>query len=471
MRQSLARTLRQVHACTLSQLETRFASCVPPTLFAKAPTGPNSRHRTYTQSRTFWCFLWQCLQVHAAGREVVRQLQALLALHGAAPISSEDGAYCIARQRLSETLFAAALQTTALACQRAASIVCGFLQDRPVKLIDGTNLLMTDTPENQRQYPQVRTMRAGCSFPIMKIVVVFSLLSGAVLTAGCGSIYVSEFRLLYDLLAHFKPGDILVADRGFGNACVLAWLQSMNLDFIARSSRKVDGRRRHRRLGKNDWLVSWKRNLQSAVIPQDIFEKFPLQLTVRVVRGSLYQPGFRVRQVTLVTTLLDDQLYPAQDILRAYLCRWRMEMCLDDLKTTLGMSMLNCKSPAMVRKEMLMRLIAHNLVRYTMVQAAVQLGADLQRLSFKGTLDALRQFTYAMAQTRSKNKRQQLWDCLLRALVRDPVPHRPNRREPRAIKQRSRKYDRLLVPRRQFKDRPKRNARRTLSRLRRLGLC
>lgn len=471
MRQSVLRTLRQVHACTLSQLESRFGCCLPAALFAKAATGPNSRHRIYTQSRTFWCFLWQCLQIHAAGREVVRQLQAMLALHGGAFISAQDGAYCIARQRLPETLCAKALQATATACQRAASSLSGFLQSRPVKLIDGANLLMTDTPENQQEYPQVRTMRVGCSFPIMKIVVVFSLLSGAVLATGCGSIYVSEFRLLYDLLAHFKPGDILVADRGFGNGCVLAWLQSMRLDFIARSSRKVDGRRRRRRLGKNDWLVSWKRNQQSAVIPEYIFKKFPLQLTVRIVRGSLYQPGFRVRQVTLVTTLLDAQLYPAQDILRAYLCRWRMEMCLDDLKTTLGMSMLNCKSPAMVRKEMLMHLIAHNLVRYAMVQAAVEHGADLQRLSFKGTLDALRQFTQAMAQARSKSKRQHLWDCLLRTLVRDPVPYRPNRREPRAIKQRSRKYDRLLVPRHQFKDRPKRNARRTLSRLRRMGLC
>jgi Transposase DDE domain len=471
MRQALARTLRHVHACTLSQLESRFGSCLPPTLFAKAATGPNSRHRTYTQSRTFWCFLWQCLQVQAAAREVVRQLQAMLALHGAAPISPEDGAYCIARQRLPETLFGAALAATAMACQRAAGTLHGFLQNRPVKLIDGANLLMTDTPENQQEYPQVSTMRAGCSFPIMKIVVVFSLLSGAVLAAGCGSIHVSEFRLLYDLLAHFKPGDILVADRGFGNGCVLAWLQSMNLDFIARSSRKVDGRCRRRRLGKNDWLVSWKRPHKSAVIPWNTFEKFPTELTVRIVRGSLYQPGFRVRQVTLVTTLIDAQLYPAQDILRAYLCRWRMEMCLDDLKTTLGMSMLHCKSPAMVRKEMLMHLIAHNLIRYTMVQAAVEHGVDLQRLSFKGTLDALRQFTHAMAQARSKCKRHQLWDCLLRTLVRDPVPYRPNRREPRAIKQRSRKYDRLLIPRGQFKDRPKRNVRRTLSRLRRMGLC
>ena len=117
-----------------------------------------------------------------------------------------------------------------------------------------------------------------------------------------------------------------------------------------------------------------------------------------------------------------------------------------------------------------MHLIAHNLVRYTMIQAAVEHGAELQRISFKGTLDALRQFTHAMAQARSKDKRQELWECLLRTLVADLVPLRPNRREPRAIKQRSRKYDRLLVPRWQHKDRPKRNTRRARSRLRRIAL-
>ena len=114
--------------------------------------------------------------------------------------------------------------------------------------------------------------------------------------------------------------------------------------------------------------MSWKRK-HSAVIPPELQASLPTQLTIRIVRGSLYQRGFRVRQVTLVTTLLDVGLYPAADILQAYLRRWRMEMCLDDLKTTLGMNTLSCKSPEMVRKELLMHLIAHNLVRYTMIQA------------------------------------------------------------------------------------------------------
>jgi hypothetical protein len=465
MGQSLTKSIDQIRHCTLSQLESRFSSCLPAAAFTKAPRGPNSRNRLYTQGRTFWCFLWQCLQVNAAGREVVRQFQALLALLGAAPICSDDGAYCTARQRLPQSLLTTALQTSAAVCERSAAR-SGFLQNRTIKVVDGTSATLPDTPQNQRQYPQVSTMKAGCSFPLVKIVALFSLWSGAIVAAACGSINTSEFRLLYDLLACLHPQDILIADRGFGNAPIVAWLQSLKVDFISRSARKIDGRRRRRRLGKNDWLVSWKRK-HSAVIPPELQASLPTQLTIRIVRGSLYQRGFRVRQVTLVTTLLDVGLYPAADILQAYLRRWRMEMCLDDLKTTLGMNTLSCKSPEMVRKELLMHLIAHNLVRYTMIQAAVEHGAELQRISFKGTLDALRQFTHAMAQARSKDKRQELWQCLLRTLVADLVPLRPNRREPRAVKQRSRKYDRLLVPRWQHKDRPKRNTRRARSRLRR----
>lgn len=467
----LANAAAWFRACTLCQLEERFGSLLPCGLFVKAPSGPNSRDSVYTQWRTFWCFLWQCLNVGTSAREVVRQLQALFQLHQAESISSSDGAYCLARKRLPETALTHALQATAAACDQIASAP-EFLAGRPLKVVDGSTLTAPDTPENQQAYPQVSTMQPGCSFPIIRVVAFFSLLSGAILAAACGSLHVSEFRLLYDLLAYLSQGDILIADRGFGNYPVLALLHSMGIDVISRSSRKVDGRRRLKGLGPNDWLVSWKKSLKaSAVIPKDQFETLPAQLTVRIVRGSLHQKGFRVRQITVVTTLLDVQKYPAADILRAYLRRWRMEMCLDDLKTSLDMSMLSCKSPAMLRKEMFMHLIAHNLVRYTMAYAAAQRGADLERLSFKGTVDSLRQFMQAMAQAGSNKKRRQLWQYLLRVLAGDLVPERPGRVEPRAVKQRSKKYDRLNVPRRQYKDRPKRNVRRCLSRMRRIGLC
>jgi hypothetical protein len=188
----------------------------------------------------------------------------------------------------------------------------------------------------------------------------------------------------------------------------------------------------------------------------------PSQLTVRVVRVRIQRPGFRIRQLTVVTTLLDPALYPADEILEAYLKRWRLEMCFDDLKTTLHMESLTCLTPKMVHKELLVFLTAHNFLRWLMVQAAHGHGADLHRISFKGCLDGFRQFNQALAQVGkakgSRKKREQLWASFLATLCRDLVPERPGRREPRAVKRRQ-KYDYLNKPRHQWKDRPGRRER------------
>jgi hypothetical protein len=275
------------------------------------------------------------------------------------------------------------------------------------------------------------------------------------------------------MFSQLAPNDILMGDRGFGNFVLLALLQhlKLNVDFIGRSARQVDGRHRLKRLGKNDWLVVWKKGSNPSLwLPKLIWLALPKEMTVRIVRGSCYVKGFRVRQVTLVTTLLDPQLYPAREILQAYLRRWRLEMCLDDLKTTLKMEMLRSRTPEMLQKEVFAHLIAHNLIRRTMAQAAGEHAVPLERISFKGTLDALRQFTGAMSQARTKKKRSQLWSKLLQTLAADLVPERPERREPRAVKRVKNKYPRLSAPRHLFNDRPKRNVRRTISRMRKLGL-
>ena len=243
------------------------------------------------------------------------------------------------------------------------------------------------------------------------------------------------------------------------------------MEFIGRTTRRVDGRRRLRRLARNDWLILWKRSATpSPWLSALQWADLPAEMTPRAVKAPCYVKGFRVRRITLVTTLLDSQLYPAQELLQAYLRRWRLEMCLDDLKTTLKMEFLRGRSPQMAQKELLMRLIAHNLIRCTAAQAATEHRVALERISFKGSVDALRHFSHAMAQARSKKKRRQLWGQLLRTLAADLVPERPGRREPRAVKRKKNKYPRLDAPRRRFRDHPKRNLRRKRARLQRLGL-
>ena len=181
-------------------------------------------------------------------------------------------------------------------------------------------------------------------------------------------------------------------------------------------------------------------------------------------QGLSRTPGHPSHHSAGCTTL------PARDILQTYLRRWRLEMCLDDLKTTLEMEMLCSRTPKMLPKELYSRLIDHNLIRCVMAEVSAQHSVPLERISFKGTLDARRQFTQAMSQARAKKKRSQLWTKLLETLADDLLPERPARREPRAVKRVKNKYPRLSAPRHQFNDRPKRNRRRTISRMRKLGL-
>ena len=443
---------RGIAALTLCQLEDRFRSVLPRRWFAK---GPKQRDRLYTTARVFWCFLWQVLHPGSSCREVVRQLQALFGLHGGPRICPDNGAYCQARGRLDGKLIEKALQATAHAAQQSAPASDPtFLQGRALKLVDATTVAMPDSPQNRAAYPIVQTPDS-IGFPMLRLVVLFCWTSGAVLARLTGNLLQGELRLFQALLGQLRNKDIVVGDRGYGYFIVLYFLQGLGVDFIGRTTRKIDGRKRRQRLGHKDWLMDWTRPQKpSALLTPKQWKKVPKLLQVRIVVGSLYRPGFRVRQVTVVTTLLDPLAYPAPQILQAYLQRWRLELCFDDLKTTLQMSMLSCQSPPMIGKELDLHLVAHNLIRLVAAQAASHHGVALHSISFKGTLDGLRHFCQAMCGTRGKRQRR-LWQELLSTLVADRLVARPNRREPRAVKKQKNKYDRLNRPRHLFRDPPK----------------
>ena len=152
-----------------------------------------------------------------------------------------------------------------------------------------------------------------------------------------------------------------------------------------------------------------------------------------------------------MTTLLDPEAYPAQDIAQLYARRWKIELWFRDIKTSMGMEVLRCKSPAMVHKELEMFFIAYNLIRCLMAQAGAINDVALDRMSFKGTVDSVRQFSLAIAQARSKKKQHQLIVELLEVIARDQVPERPGRREPRAVKRRPKAFPLLNKPRDQFR--------------------
>jgi hypothetical protein len=294
----------------------------------------------------------------------------------------------------------------------------------------------------------------------MKFVVLFSLTSGAILNVIMDNLHNHELRLFRRLWDQLKKGDIILGDRAFGEFGTMAGLpQQHQVDVVARlhGARKVDFRKA-KRLGKNDGLFVWTKGYcQSCICTARQWRDLPEQITVRIIRFTAIIRGFRSRRITLVTTLLDGELYPASELMALFARRWALELCLRDLKTTMGMEQLRCHSPTMVQKEMLAYLVAYNLVRCLIAEAVRRYDAPLDRISFKGTLDTVRQYSAAIDQAGSRKMRDQLWQDLLFNLVSDLVPLRPNRLEPRAVKRRPKPYPLLNKPRRKFREIPHRS--------------
>lgn len=461
-------TLASWRRATLVQIEHALAPALDATLLAPAKAGPHSRQRVFTLSVTFWSWLWQVLQANASCREVLRQTQALLCLSGRGSLHPSAGAYCQARAKCPLSVLEKLFVASARSAQRAACS-SALLRGRPIKIVDASTVRLPDTPAHQAAFPTSPNQYRRPGFPTLKLLVLFSLASGAILAQASGSLAVSELRLLVGLASQLVKGDILVGDRAYGQHALVYWLQSLGVDLIARlntHNRRVDFKNAVQILGPGDAIFQWEKPVNaSKVLSAGQWQQMPRSARVRIVHACIQRPGFRTREVTLVTTLLDESAYPAREILQAYCKRWRVEMCLDDLKTTLGMAALRCKSPDLAQKELLLFLTAHNLIRWVMAQAAQQASAPPEQISYKGTMDALRQWSQAIGQipARQRQRRKRLWQKMLAILAADLVPKREGRKEPRAVKRRS-KYPRLTKPRRLYEERWSRNRRRRASR-------
>jgi len=455
----LGRRVQAVRQQSLLHLELLFDQLIPSWLLAQADEGANSRERVYSLRRTFWGFLHQVLNPSCPCREIVRQIQALFCLHNLGSVDPDTSAYCQARLRLPLDILARIRHAVAARADRLLSERQQLWHGWRPKVIDGTTVTLPDTPKNQRQYPQLRSQKPGCGFPLMKIVGIFSLSSGVLLDYRTGNKHRHELALLYKLLDHFKARDLVVADRGFCNFVLIALLLLRGVGSLFRlhQARQIDWRK-GKRLGKCDRLFTWAKPLiKPRYLPHYLWKRLPSELSVRVLRFQLKVPGFRPESVTLVTTLTDPELYPAREVALLYVRRWKIELWFRDIKTSMGMEVLRCKSPGMVHKELEMFLIAYNLIRALMTEASSIHEVPLDRISFKGTVDATRQYSIAIAQARSQKKQRELIAELLAVLAKDELPDRPGRREPRAIKRRPKPFPLLNKHRHQYKDIAHRN--------------
>jgi len=452
------RTVQSLRQLDFPPLAEKLRALLPPQLLAAEDEGSGSRERIYSLRLTFECFVWQMLKPQTACREVVRAVQALFTSVDKGAVDDKTSAYIQARQRLPTERLEKALAATAATADRRVPDQ-GQLNGRPVKVVDCSTTQLPDTAENQARYPQPSSQQAGCGFPLLKFLVLFSLGSGALLKVVMDHWKNHDLRLWHRAWEFLCKGDILLGDRAYADYVTLACLPRQAVDVVARLSRtrKVDFRRTHKRLGRQDALFVWNKGCQqSDILSAQEWRDVPEQITVRILRFDAMIRG-RKQRVTLVTTLLDSVAYPAEQLIALYARRWNLELALRHLKTTMGMEALRCLSPAMVEKELLAYLLAYNLVRCLMAEAVALAGVEMERLSFKGTLDAIRQYTAAIAGARSQRKRQQLWEDLVANLVRDLVPLRPGRKEPRAVKRRPKPYPLLNKPRHQYKETPHRS--------------
>jgi len=444
---ALGKRVQFLRQQNLLHLEKLFAPLLPAGLLSQAEEGPNSRDRIYSVRRTFFGFLYQVLNPDCPCRPVVRQIQALFALHNAGSVDEGTSAYCQARDRLPLDILLRLRCATAAHAQK----VCQLWRGLCVKVIDGTSTSAPDTPKNQHDYPQPGAQKPGCGFPVLKLVGVFSLATGALLDYVKGNKHQHELNLLQKLLDQFKAGDVVLGDRGFNSYTLLALLLMRGAHSLFRlHQRRPADLRKGKRLGKNDRLMVWSKPWlwqRPRYLSKPIWQRIAQQLSVRVVRFTLAVPGYRAQSVTLVTTLLDAHAYPAEELARLYVRRWRIELWFRDIKTSMGMEVLRCKSPKMLHKELEMFFIAYNLTRCLMAQAGAIYEVPMERLSFKGTVDSVRQFSVAIAQARSRKNQKQLIAHLLKIIAKDEVPDRPGRRDPRAVKRRPKPYQLLNRPR------------------------
>lgn len=420
----------------LDGLAALLARFVSPSLLVPAA---GQRERVFTPWVTFVAFLGQVLTRGGSCREAVRRVQAWCVSNKRTPPDESTSAYCQARARLSLVSLRAVHEALAGWIQKHHKQSWQW-HARAVKVLDGCGISMPDTEENSARWPYAGGQKPGCGFPTAQMVGLFCLATGRLVRFAIDSWKAHEIPLARQLVGWIEKGEVVLADRGFCGWGLIALLQRKGADVVMRAhqARKLVGTR-----------MDWKKPQRDAdTWTKALWEELPRALSMRIVRFRVTAPGFRTQAVVLVTTLLDEQAYPDEAIAQLYLRRWSVELFFRDIKTTLGLDVLRCQSPELIEKEIHLQVIAYNLVRALMLEAAWTHDVPAERLSFKGTIDTLRQWTPLMAPTMFAFKRAR--QELLRIIAADQVPSRPNRVEPRARKRRPKSYQLLTKPRRKM---------------------
>lgn len=393
---------------------------------------PEHRERMFPPTETLSMFLAQAMSADRSCQRAVNDA-AIKRLQGGLPLcSTHTGAYCRARQRLPLEMVSSLTRYTGNMMSGRAPEGWQW-RGRPIRLVDGTTVPMPDTAANQALYPQPRSQKPGLGFSLCRLVAILCLGSGALLNAAIGKYRGKggdEHTLLRSLLDTLQPNDILLGDAYYATYFLLCELQTRGVDalFEQQGARKrTTDFRRGQRLGERDHVIELRKPKTRPVwMSQAEYDQAPNTLKVR----ELHTGG-----KVLVTTLLCPKQVPKPVLKALYRDRWHVELDLRNIKSTLGMETLSCRTPNMAQKEIWIYLLAYNLIRLLMAQAASFADVLPRQLSFKHTL----QLWVSWRCNGAVNQEDQL-DGLFILIVQQRVGNRCGRIEPRAVKRRPKPY-------------------------------
>jgi hypothetical protein len=420
---------------------------------------PTARQRHFGHIPVFWAWLAQILEANASCTKALGLIQAWSRSAGLPVPTGGSGGYCTARLRIDED-FLQAISGRITACLDQAVRPSDLWHGHVVKVIDGSRVLLMDTPPNQAAYPQPCTQKPGCGFPMMGIVGMLNLSHGGWVGFETCDQRDHDSAIAPRLLKHVDAGDVVLADRAFCSYEYFARLLDQGAHGVMRLHQMRHAAldwRRGKKLGRDERLYIWKKPQQpdGSGLSAKQWAALPEQLVVRYIKRPYVDRTGRKRMLVIATTLLDPVEYPAADLCDLYAQRWEIELKLRDIKSTLGMEDLAVRTPAMAHKTLWMTMIAYNLMRCVMQQAAVEAGKPLVEISFKGILDhaTASQDSYLMHRGKPRclawHHRSVMETCATKL-----VDIRSGRREPRALKRRARKYPPLTAPRGIYREKP-----------------
>ena len=408
----------------------------------------------WSPTLVLWAFLTQVISPDKSCLAAVIRVAGLMVANGLPPCSDNTGAYCKARHKLPPGFVRDLMVHVALELENRAPRKWQW-KGRRTFLVDGTTLTMPDTEANQQKYPQQRAQQPGLGFPILRLVVIFSLTTGAAIAIAWAPYrgkLTGESTLLRNLMGQFQPGDILIGDSIYGSYWMFVLARKRKLHLLFRQHHlRVTDFRSGKRFGKGDHLVEWTQTPRPEWMSKEEYKAMREELKtdpllVRELSVAITTPGFRTKNLILATTLHDAAEFTKDDLALLYRQRWNVELDIRNLKTTMGMDHLRCKTPEMVEKEILAPFLAYNLIRKVMCQAAYETSSGPRGLSFNAARQGLVENRAFLAIFEGE-----LYTRFCRLIVwissRHKAGHRPDRVEPREKKRRPNLYDQLKKPR------------------------